>query len=926
MGTIGSSKRHSQDDIGVSHTLSSKASNDPSTEHKKRYDSSLLSRDDHCHRQNEGPRGPRTSTSVSKFPLINVSSSQKRRLCSAHFQPEGPQSIRHNDKIQISECFSCARLPTAKRLAVQNRSLASVLSRSSCSQPQKISTLSLSKRTIGNDMFTLWSKYRTQDFRISDELDCTNAQKTRNTDTGVSGRLSDCSSMPGKSKGTCKYCHPDSRDVRLDHKLREICVDSVKNIGVSRRSVECLDKSEATSQGEADVTDCQAVPNARQGIYNAQGGSESGWTSEFCEFYRTKGPTQLSSFIGPPQQNVEIRPEMASNSYPSQGQYNMVASELQTPFSHSCTSTNPLPNNRCLRYSMGSSIRQSVTDRVVGRSRKTATLQPERNARHPKGVTRSLSTPASEYSTNSVRQQNCYRISPTRRGHEIHTTDGSNISSFSDSGRIPNSREYFSHSRDVQRSCRPFVKTSGQSGMASLDQSHRESVCQMGDPPDRPLCLQSSTRRSELCIPGSEGSPSVISRCVLPTVGFSTGVDFPATLLDSQSAIPFEQCSRDILTSSSALGSSILAGRSEGPSVSSPIHTSESRPSLNRRVNGTPTSEDTGHDSRGMEMWGWADTLKDWNDDQIKLLKKSWRPSTLKTYGVAWKKWLIWSEQHQINPHDPSGREVARFLSDLHLVHNLSYNTILLHKSVISTLCNPDIAGQISSHILVKQVLKSIALEKPVKSKPPIWNIDSLAAYLNDYNFTRDNIFQVQRHTATLLLLCSGRRIHDLTLLRTDSEHCIQSNNSITLWPVFGSKTDSSDHRQSGWKLFSNLDSNNLDPVYWINRTIELLKIRRDLAKIHNLFISTRGEAKAASKTIISGWIRTLLKDACITATPGSFRSAVASKNWVDNFPLEDILARGNWKSQNTFCKFYKRTVLPSSSSTSITMLFNPVE
>lgn len=252
-------------------------------------------------------------------------------------------------------------------------------------------------------------------------------------------------------------------------------------------------------------------------------------------------------------------------------------------------------------------------------------------------------------------------------------------------------------------------------------------------------------------------------------------------------------------------------------------------------------------------MWGWAETLKDWSDSQLKLLKKSWRPSTLKTYDVAWKKWLTWCREHQINPHSPYGREVARFLSDLHLVYKLSYNTILLHKSVISTLCNPDIAGQISSHILVKQVLKSIALEKPIKSKPPIWNIDSLANYLKSYKFTHDNIFQVQRHTATLLLLCSGRRIHDLTLLRTDGEHCIQSRNSITLWPVFGSKTDSSEHRQSGGKLLSNVENSTLDPVYWINRTIDLLKSRRDTAKTHNLFISTRGEAKAASKTIISG-------------------------------------------------------------------------
>lgn len=289
------------------------------------------------------------------------------------------------------------------------------------------------------------------------------------------------------------------------------------------------------------------------------------------------------------------------------------------------------------------------------------------------------------------------------------------------------------------------------------------------------------------------------------------------------------------------------------------------------------------------------------------------------------KKWLVWSEQHHISSHNPSGGEVARFLSDLHLVHKLSYSTIILHKSVISTLCNPDNAGQISSHILVKQVLKSIALDKPVQTKPPVWNIDSLASYLSRYDVQHDNIFHVQRHAATLLLLCSGRRIHDLTLLRTDTDHYIQTDGSVTLWPAFGSKTDSSDYRQSGWRFFPNLDNRNLDPVYWITRLVDLLVDRRNSAEIYNMFVSVRGEPKAASKTVISGWIKTLFKDAGITATPGSIRSAVASKNWVDNFPMEDILSRGNWRSQNTFCKFYRRPVLPVSSSTSVTRFFNPV-
>ncbi|KAF9406740.1 hypothetical protein HW555_012981, partial [Spodoptera exigua] len=64
------------------------------------------------------------------------------------------------------------------------------------------------------------------------------------------------------------------------------------------------------------------------------------------------------------------------------------------------------------------------------------------------------------------------------------------------------------------------------------------------------------------------------------------------------------------------------------------------------------------------------------------------------------------------------------------------------------------------------------ALQKSVPhGKPPIWNINDLANFLDSKRIDENNIFQVQRHTAALLLLCSGRRIHDLTLLRVDSNN-----------------------------------------------------------------------------------------------------------------------------------------------------------
>lgn len=82
-----------------------------------------------------------------------------------------------------------------------------------------------------------------------------------------------------------------------------------------------------------------------------------------------------------------------------------------------------------------------------------------------------------------------------------------------------------------------------------------------------------------------------------------------------------------------------------------------------------------------------------------------------------------------------------------------------------------------------------------------IWDVNVLIAWISSHPPRRDNHFDVSRHVAILLLLASGRRVHDLTLLRTSANHLQDQEDCMIFWPVFGSKTDSTSHNQSGWLL-----------------------------------------------------------------------------------------------------------------------------
>lgn len=452
------------------------------------------------------------------------------------------------------------------------------------------------------------------------------------------------------------------------------------------------------------------------------------------------------------------------------------------------------------------------------------------------------------------------------------------------------------------------------------------SVFKMGNPNNRSICLGDCSRSIQLRVSRSKRSSSSVPRCLQCPMELPARMDISTTISSPQSPVSLKPVDRNIPNSSTSMGEGILACGSQSPSACSSFNSEKPAEILNRHVDGTPTTESREQCPRSLEMWGWSDAIKTWNTQQLSLLKNSWRKSTLKTYDVAWKRWTSWCRNKNLDLMNPPGSQLAQFLCDLYLIDKLSYNSILLHKSVISTLCNAETSSQLSSHVLVRHVLKSISLKNPRITKPLVWDVGELISFLTNYTIDSNNLFQTSRHTAILLLLCSGRRIHDLTLLNIDPNHCIRSDNSIIFWPRFGSKTDSSNYRQSGWKLLLNTDSSNLNPIFWIERTITLLNDRRNAAKSTNLFITVRGVSKPASRTVIAGWVKTLFGEAGIAATPGSIRSAVASKSWFQNHPLDEILARGNWRSANTFQQFYRREIMRSTDSQNVTQLFNPID
>lgn len=923
----GSTNNNSKVDSGLPYTLSSKTPAHLPKSNQRPVSHSGLRRNEHYHKKYEITRRSKDCTAHAKFHIPNVPGTQTGRVFTPYFQPQSAKRLCHNRTLSPNKCATYTRLSSASGLALQNRPVPSIFSFKNGEGANEIPTSYLQSRVVRNDLPAIRPEYITKSIYHTDQLDCTKVKRPMECqDTSLSRRFFTGTSMPKYPAQTREYSNKYTAKPRLANKFFEVYNQPPAQHSLFRCPMETLGQPEMSSKGKDNYSNRKSKSHSQKRKSKPKRRTKTSRNSELRELCRSSGTTKPSQ-VNPIYELTPQSEDKNTSTSPGCGKRAKMV-DIQSPMGHTLTlpTSEQLSSNRCVRPSVGRSVKQSEYVRDLASNRASPSLQPERTFSYSSRSGKPSSPAKTKLPSYSMRQQNSSCTSPKGRRYEVDTPDGADISNIGPVGPISNTSEYSLPSRKVQQSGGSPITVSETSRVALNASVLRSCICEMGNSSNRSFCLTDCTCRQQLRVSRPERQSSPISRRVQCSMALPACVDIPTAILSPQSPDAPQSVNGNISRSSSPLAESILAG---GPQSSSPRFTPDPErltQTLDRHFNRATSPECRQHDSRGLEMWGWSEAVKTWNTEQLALLKNSWRGSTLKTYEIAWKRWVTWSVANNVNTKNPTGSDLAQFLSDLFLINKLAYNTILLHKSVVSTLCNAESSSLLSSHVLVKQVLKSIALKQPKTLKPPVWDVSDLVSFLSNYTVDLTSLFKVSRHAAILLLLCSGRRIHDLTLLTIDSDHYIKDKDTITLWPQFGSKTDNSNFSQSGWKLFSNTDNQNLNPVFWIEKTIELLCERRKSAKIFNLFVTIRGTAKFASRTVIAGWVKTLFKEANITAAPGSVRSAVASKSWYENHPLDLILARGNWRSAATFQKFYRREVISINNSENVTQLFNPVD
>lgn len=881
-----------------------------------------------------GNRSPRRGGAKSQLPVDVLPGAKIGQHIPAYLQPQTAESVRNSKTISTLQSFPCTRVPAGSGLDGETGFEPSILPRAHFSTTSQIPEAQLSSRststaTPADDVFALWPFISTQDLRYNYQLGSRIPEESWHQVRGLFGRLPAREPVQRTAAERRSVHSKNHANSRLDSELRQVCPSSDTMPRVSRHNLGHKTQRKVPVGAEVPIATQSTSRTARERQVVPQTISDLNGETQLCNICDQSGAAPLSN-TAILQSTVAEELPISPSKYPPTSSFGdgMVGQDLGRVYAYTHEPHNSPTDYGCIRHRMGCSTGRHQHQRDLDSTTENLACQPKGDVCCSCCGPTSSSSFAKCTGASPDRQPHCGVLYKQRRRNKVKEIASTNARP------DPNSRQFeCTHSSSIfsrQVQCRGgrSVTPESPTRVASDTSSGNENLPNVGHTGNRPVRFEDSSRGSEVCFHGCQRPASTTPQRILSSVALQTSVAVSTTESYPQSPGPLESSQRSIHPDRSEMEQSVLATRRSTSSPTTPLADSRSGHSSCRHEDRNSPSSSSGPAVGGMADFGWQDMLTEWTAQEKALLMSSWRGSTINTYRPVWRRWRSWCETNLINFKYPNADQVARYLAHLHCNVGLAYRTILVHKSVISTFTHLQSSSiDLSSNFFVKHMIKAISVAREKPAKPPIWNPKVLLHYLSSYNFDVNNLYQVSRHTATLLLLASGRRVHDLTLLRVNGNNLIEENSSIILWPIFGSKTDNCNHRQSGWRLKEH-PVLKLNAVYWIKRLLKLSQDRRH--HFGNLFMAARGEVKPASRTIIGGWIKSLLKESGIEATPGSVRSAVASLNFVENFSIDQILATGNWKMIHTFKKFYQKELidynsLNSTESVSLSNYFDAV-
>ena len=298
------------------------------------------------------------------------------------------------------------------------------------------------------------------------------------------------------------------------------------------------------------------------------------------------------------------------------------------------------------------------------------------------------------------------------------------------------------------------------------------------------------------------------------------------------------------------------------------------------------------------------------------LICASWREGTSRAYQSAWKRWVDWCGEREIDPCSTTVGNIVNFLTEI-FNEGKGHSTLNRYRSAISMSHGATDGSPIGQHPLVSRLLQGMFNTRPPKPKSSlVWNVDTVVTHIKNRPASEElSLKELSQKVVTLLALTNADRASDLYLL-TLSHRRYHEDRVTFLIEGLGKTRRSGPPREVSYHAFS--DCPNICPM-------ETLRVyERKTLSLRNgtdpLLISCVKPHKRVATSTISRWIKAMLREAGVDANAHSTRSASTSAAFAAGLSTKDIMNAACWSRESTFKRFYCRPISNTESFSSLVL------
>ncbi|XP_063375035.1 uncharacterized protein LOC134662692 [Cydia amplana] len=357
--------------------------------------------------------------------------------------------------------------------------------------------------------------------------------------------------------------------------------------------------------------------------------SELSRFSKLCQFFsiarkiESQGAVKILSQSSKPAKSTPV-----PNPTECAARISLVVEQPQQRIHDTLSPNKSLSSHRRFVTSMGGPSRQHEITRTMDLHRIHSPFEYKRNAGSVL-CPRTLSPIFEEFISNDTkRQQIGGCISEERRGNSISCPDGPLLQNIPPGRSVEHPFSDLLPPREVQLRGRSSLSPNCLSRMASSPSNNRENIRKVGHPDNRFVRVSGGARSPKLCITRCDRSPSPISQCFQSNLALPSGMAIPTAISNTSGTSSFEYSRRDIFNHSPAVAEGFLEARPQKSIPSPSVHDIRPRPGADRHKHGQASAPSSRNDPRSMEMWGWAESVKNWSVEQKCLLLSSWLESS----------------------------------------------------------------------------------------------------------------------------------------------------------------------------------------------------------------------------------------------------------------------------------------------------------